>query len=331
MGNLLKKKAASLILGFMMVCSLLLAGSTPVKADSVLMHKIGSATANAPINYNFSMKKNMSLLFDMRLNERTSATITVKETGHDVPTATIVLASTDPSWQYVAASGIYANTAELKLASGDYILELRFENDVNYDMTVTEKTNDAKLKKNKITVTKGFTDSISVKNGKIKSCTSGNKSVATVSKKGVITGKKNGNATIKVKLTNGKTISCKVKIVSNQYSAPKITVDNSTYNVESVKAYQASFDKKGNLKVKFSIVNNSPGKIVNIKNFKIVAKNGKTYATYTAKNFKVSVDSFKDKTYSVTIAKSKLKMKQAKIDLRTSTIKITGKMVSDTM
>lgn len=315
----------------MLAVSILLTGSFSVEADTTLMHKVSTATANSPINYNFSLKRKSDLQFMIRLNERTSATINVKETGHDIPTATLVLASTNPNWKYNQSSGVYENTADLKLDAGDYILELRFENDINYDMTMVQKSATAKLSKSSLTITKGFTDTINVKNGKIKSCSSSNTSVATVTKKGIITAKNNGNTTIKVKLTNGKTLSCKVKVVPNQFTASKATVDNSEYNICALKVYNASFDKKGNLVVKFKLVNNSSGKIINIRKLKVVAKNKKTYASYSLDNFKVSVNSFSDKSYSVTIPKSKLKMDNKKIDLRTSKISITGNMVSDTL
>ena len=55
----------------------------------------------------------------------------------------------------------------------------------------------------------------------MKNCTSSNKSVATVTNKGKITAKKNGTTTIKVKLTSGKTLSCKVTVVGNSFKAAK--------------------------------------------------------------------------------------------------------------
>ncbi len=312
MKKILKQKTINKLFGLAMIVLVLAMGATTAKADTTIMHKVSTATANSPINYNFSLNRNSDLQFIIRLNERTSATINIKETGHDIPTATI--------------SGIYENKANLKLDSGDYILELRFENDINYDMTVNQKDATAKLSKSKLTITKGFSDTIVVKNGKIKTCTSNNKSVASVNKKGIVTAKKNGNATIKVKLTNGKTLSCKVKVVSNKFSAKKITVDNSEYNTWGMKAYDVSFDKNGNLIVKFMIVNNSYGKIDKIQNFKIAIKNQnkKSITSYSQKIYNVSVDSFKDKTCTVTIPKSALKINRNKIDLRTAKVTISG-------
>lgn len=329
--NRLKAKLIYSLCVIFVLSSVVMLSSSTAKADTPVMHKISTATANAPINYNFTLNRKSDLKFAIMLSDRSTTTINIKETGHDIPTATISMASTDPKWQYRSSNGTYEYNTDLNLNAGDYILELRFENDTNYDMTVTMKDAASKLKKNKLTITKGFTDSISVQNGKIKKCSSSNNAVAAVTNKGKITAKKNGSVTIKVTLTNKKVLSCKVKVVSNQYSAKKITIDNSAYNIEDMKVYQASFDKKGNLKIKFQLVNNSSGKVVNIKNLKIVAKSNKTYASYTIKNYKVSVNSFKDRSYTVTIPQSKLKMEQKKIDLRTSKISISGDMISDTM
>ena len=72
----------------------------------------------------------------------------------------------------------------------------------------------------------------------MKNCTSSNKSVATVTNKGKITAKKNGTTTIKVKLTSGKTLSCKVTVVGNSFKAAKAdmlsTVGNRTSKIYGV-------------------------------------------------------------------------------------------------
>lgn len=41
------------------------------------------------------------------------------------------------------------------------------------------------------------------------------------------------------------------------------------YNTSEMKAYAASFDKKGNLVLKFKLVNNSYGKVTNVSKFKV--------------------------------------------------------------
>lgn len=93
-----------------------------------------------------------------------------------------------------------------------------------------------------------------------------------------------------------------------------------------MKAYHASFDKKGNLVVKFKIVNNSYGQVKKIPNFKISIKtaNKKNVANYKKAVYKVTVLSYNDKSCTVKIPKSKLSMKHNQIVLRTCKISITG-------
>ena len=161
--------------------------------------------------------------------------------------------------------------------------------------------------------------------GKIKSCSSSNTKVATVSNNGKIIAKAIGTAKIKVKLTNGKTLTCKVNVKPNQYSGKNITVTDTLLNTYQMKAYKASFDKKGNLVVNFKIANNGSGRITTISNLKIAVttSNKSKIATYKKASFAVDLNSYKDKTYSITIPKSSLKMKQKNIDLRTAKIKIS--------
>ena len=188
----------------------------------------------------------------------------------------------------------------------------------------------AKLNKTATTITKGFSETLKVNSGSIASCSSSNKSVATVNNKGKITARKNGNAKIKVKLKNGTILSCKVRVVSNKYHAKKITVDNTVYNSYAMKAYDAKFDSKGNLVVKYTIVNNSYGKLEKIPKFKVTIRDSKKkiVGSYKKSVYRVNVPSYKAKNYTIIIPKSSLKNH---IDIRTSTISITGKMADSSI
>lgn len=59
---------------------------------------------------------------------------------------------------------------------------------------------------------------------------------------------------------------------TKQISGKKITVKDVVYNTSEMKAYAASFDSKGNLVLKFKLVNNSYGKITNVSKFKVTVK-----------------------------------------------------------
>ena len=321
------------ILVFVMIFSVLSVEPKPIYAADAyvnILHKVSTATANAPIDYNFSLSRKSDIYFIICTNERTGVTISVKEPDHDIPTASITLAETNPNWKYEPSNGIYRNTAKVKLNPGKYILELRFDIDVNFDMSMNQLSPVAKLNKTSTTITKGFTDTLKVDGGIIKTCSSSNKKVATVNNKGKITAKKNGKAKINVKLTNGKTLKCNVKVVSNRYKAKKITISSTIYNTYDMKAYDAQFDSKGNIVVKFKIVNNSYGQITDVPKFKINVKNSKNkvIATYSKNSYKVSVKGYGEKACTVTIPKSALKVKKNKVDLRTAKFSITGKFAN---
>lgn len=213
----------------------------------------------------------------------------------------------------------------MHLEKGDYILEIVFDQDTNFEMTMDQLSLEAKLNKSSVSITKGFTDTLKVTGGKMKSCSSSNTSIATVNNKGKITAKATGTAKIKVKLANGKSLTCKVTVKPNQYTAKNITVTDTLLNTYQMKAYKAAFDKKGNLVIKFKIANNGSGRITSISDLKIAitASNKSQIATYKKASFAVNLNSYKDKSYSITIPKSSLKKSQKNIDLRTAKIKIT--------
>lgn len=300
-----------------------------VPSDSTtLLNKVSIATANSPIRYNFSLSKKSDIVFTMKTNERIGSTISVKDPTHDTPLKTVYLSTVSENMQYIKELGIYKNSAKINLDAGNYVLELQFENDTNFDFTMEQVSSGAKLNASKLTITKGFTSQIKVVNGgTMKNCTSSNKSVATVTNKGKITAKKNGTTTIKVKLTSGKTLSCKVTVVGNSFKAAKADIQDIPYNTAEMRAYSAAFDKKGNIVVKFMAVNNNYGTISGISDFKVTMKNSKktTTAVYKKASFAASVPSYKAAAYTVTIPKSCLKTSKDKIDLRTSKFVISGK------
>lgn len=296
--------------------------------STTLLNKVSAATANSPIRYNFSLSKKSDIVFTMKTNERIGSTISIKDPTHDTPIQTVYLSTVSENMQYIKELGIYKNSAKINLDAGNYVLELQFENDTNFDFTMEQVSSGAKLNASKLTITKGFTSQIKVVNGgTMKNCTSSNKSVATVTNKGKITAKKNGTATIKVKLTSGKTLSCKVTVVGNSFKSAKADIQDIPYNTAEMRAYSAAFDKKGNIVVKFMAVNNNYGTISGISNFKVTMKNSKktTTAIFKKASFAASVPSYKSAAYTVTIPKSCLKTSKNKIDLRTSKFVISGK------
>ena len=196
------KKFLAIMLTFAMLCTILISGTTEIKAADKfvnIMHKVSTATAYSPINYNFTLSETAEIYFLIRTNERTGVTISIKEPDHDIPSSSIVLAATNPNWTYISSNGTYENAAKTKLKKGNYILKLTFENDINYDMSVNRLLSGGTLNKTKTTITKGFSDTLKVSGASIQSCSSSNKKIVTVNNKGKITAKKNGTATVKGK------------------------------------------------------------------------------------------------------------------------------------
>lgn len=295
-----------------------------------IMHKINVARANFPVRYNFSLEKEADIYLELAINERTTVGLAVKNQRDEIAVLSDTLPTTDPNWQYNKHNGIYKNRHTMHLPAGDYILEMNFEMEVNYELNLSRISEKAKLNYAKFDLTKGFSKQLKVDSGKIQSCSSSKKSVATVTNSGKITAKKNGKTTIKVRLTNGTTLSCKVTVKSNKYKAKKIAIKDVVYNTSEMKAYNAAFDSKGNLVLKFKLVNNSYGKITNVSKFKVTVTDSskKKVVSYSKKNYTTNVASYSDKECTVTIPKSALKKNYKKIDLRTAKITITGKFAA---
>lgn len=298
-----------------------------------IMHKVSIARENYPIRYNFSLEKEADIYFELAINERTTVALTVKNQQDEIAIRTDTLPSVDPRWEYNKKNGTYNNKHTMHLPAGDYILEMNFETEVNYELNLSRVSEKAKLNYSKLNLTKGFSKQLKVSNAKIKSCSSNQSSIASVTKSGKVTAKKQGKAKIKVKLSNGKTLTCTVSVKPNKYTAKKIAVKDVAYNTSEMKAYNAAFDEKGNLVLKFKLVNNSYGKITNVSKFKVVVKDSakKTVVSYAKRNYSTSVESYSDKECTIKIPKSALKRKYKNIDLRTAKISITGNFAASSL
>lgn len=291
-----------------------------------ILHKVNTSRPNFPTRYNISLNKESDIFFEIRTNERSTVGWSIKNQQDEISVLSDTLPSTDPNWVYNKSNGTYKNTHKIHLTAGTFILELNFEGEVNYDLTISLIPDKAKLNYSKLTITKGFSKQLKADGGKIKSCNSSNQSIASVNNKGKIFAKKNGTTTISVQLTNGQKLLCRVKVVTNEFNKKQITLTNTLYNTYAMKAYNAHFDSKGNIVVKFKIVNNNYGKIDNIDNFNINIKNAKktTMVSYTKSNYKVTVKGYGEKACTMTIPKSAFKVNKKQIDLRTAKFTISG-------
>lgn len=152
----------------------------------------------------------------------------------------------------------------------------------------------SKLSKTSLSLKAGASKTLTVSNGKAKSWSSSKKSVALV-KNGKITALKKGFATITVKLTNGKKLTCKVNVTTS----PALKINGSKFKAS--KTYTVKKNKS--LKVKIT------GKAKEVKNvYKSTDKKvAKVTSSTSAKSIKIK--GYKQGKASVTIKVNGVKFK----------------------
>lgn len=192
---------------------------------------------------------------------------------------------------YVSAAGLTCDTSDL------FTFEVELE-EVTTANTTTKNESKAKLNKSSLTMFAGATYTLRVTGIKNTAAwTSTNTTVCTVNKNGKVTAKKAGTAKIIAKV-GGKTLYCKVKVVSSSISSTadktinkgeKTTVSLKSNNVKAVTAYSSDSNI---VKVTNSSVSNGTIK-VGIK----AISDGTAYITVADKNnssasakFKVTVN-----------------------------------------
>lgn len=208
----------------------------------------------------------------------------------------------------------YVDVADL--SNGDYKFKITFKKDVAYALGIYQQPVKASLSATSVTITKGFSKTIKVDNGKVTKWSTSNNKVATVSK-GKIVGKKAGKCNVTATLSTGKKLTCKVYIKDNVFSAKKLSVSSVGVG-RYAQVYNAKYDSKGNLILKVRIVNNTSQRYTQLRNVKIVMKTSskKTIGTYKLSKKNVTISGYSSKDFSFKISKSNVKVKNA--DLRNS-------------
>lgn len=215
--------------------------------------------------------------------------------------------------------------AEFALAAGNYSVVLTSTVGNYIYLFVGRDT--AAISQQKAEVTVGFNTKLDVTGGTVKAWKSSNKGIATVDKKGKVTGKKAGRCKITAVLTTGEKLTCTVTVKKNVYSTRKLTTSDVYYGNSAANVYNMSYDKKGNLVVRVRFVNNIGYKVVKLNKMKIVVKNsaGKVIGVYSGSQ-KLSVAHGGAKDFKVTIKKSKLKIKKVQ-DLVNAEATIDGESI----
>ncbi len=299
-------------------------------------------TAGTPATHTFTVSSNGTISIIVYAPSKMAMTLKLTDaSGKEIYNKTIL--STDPYW-YTAnledTTVYYNGITWTRPSSGNYTLSLTFDQDTYFFAEALQgpavqqttppssptqppvKTPTPSLNAQSVTLTAGFSQTISTYNATGVTWSSSNGAVATVSN-GKITGKKPGKATISAKTASGYTMTCSVTVKKNEYSVKKLGVKKVTYGKSGIDIYKVSYDKKGNLILKTRVLNNSNYKLKELRNVKIKIKdnNGKTFATYSAKKIKkVNLKAGKAKAYTFKIKKSKVKNKKANLPLISTSV-----------
>ena len=210
-----------------------------------------------------------------------------------------------------------------------YTFSISFDQATNYEIYIDQ--GGASISKGEIRVTKGYTSKLTVSDAKgtIKWYSS-KKSVATVSSKGVVTGKKKGTCVIYAEGTDTDgmpfALACDVYVRNNELTGAKMTVSDVVYGSAKTNVYSVKFDSKGNLVIKTQIVNNSGHTYTSLKNIKITIKDskGKVVGKYKKSSMKKTLSSGSMKNLTFKIKKKNLKKKKADIAGGTASFSATG-------
>lgn len=151
---------------------------------------------------------------------------------------------------------------------------------------------------------------------------SSNKKIATVSKKGVVTAKKAGTATITA-TCNGKKATCKVKVKKNECKLESYSTKASSYayNQTLLGFKKIKRDSKGNYVLSGHLINTFGSSTSYAKNLVIkVYRNDKLIAKQTFKRWNVRVGARSSKAITLTIKKKNIRKK--KTDLTTGNVRV---------
>lgn len=324
MKNLLKKMACFLL------ALLLSAGTAAAASANAAVKSIVEpdswevASAGVPVVRDFTLPSDSSDVYLLvRTNAPAAFTMMIFD-GDDMEIDSIRIEESDPAWASDSAE-IYANGYHNNLKAGEYHAAITFDIPTAFQFAVAADIREAVLSSSTLTITAGFTRTLSVKDqkGSVK-WKSSKPSIASVDSKGKVTAKKAGKCTITASV-DGKNLKCTVTVKNNKYSAIRLTNSDIPNGKASWEAYSASYDEQGNLTIKFRIVNNCGHYSEYLKNLSVKVKTakGSTAVSYkeSKKDLYVADQSYKD--FKITIPKSSLKIKK-EIDLRSASIITDG-------
>ena len=322
-----KSKAVALFLAVAVAISgLLTVPNTAKAADESQMTEFlettaGDAVANTPVNHGFSIASTAPAAIQVVVPEPVVMNLQIVRTSNSYTIYNkSVAANTDPylGWTYDSTEQVYYYTISWPTPEiADYSLSMTFGTDTKYVVYGLQEKPSAVISHNSIVLTKGFSQKLSVSNATVSKWSSSNTRVAAVDKNGKVTGKSAGTATISASTSTGEVVKCTVSVKANTYTRSKLSLSQTSYGNAYISVTNVSYNKKGDLVIKASFLNNRGYKITKLLNLKISVKNksGKVIGTYSAKSKKVSIIHGGQKTLTFTVKKAKLKQKPTQ-DLR---------------
>lgn len=271
------EKSAGIALAFVLGVILIFTIIFPINVSAKTLVHEQSITANAfdAYKYKFKINTTSDLEINLYVPSPVGVTYTVKNSSGKVVGNPMVLTNYDDSWILDGRGWYTYKYVVNQLKKGSYSVEYVFDQETKFDAKIVQLSNNVSLSSNKLSITKGFVKTLKVNNGVATSWTSSNSSVASVNRKGKITGKKIGTTTVTAHLSDGKSLKCKVTIKANEYSGKKITIEDSGINEYTIRAYHAAYQANGNMVIKFRIANGTNKKITAIPKFHVSVINQK--------------------------------------------------------
>ena len=328
MNSIFKKTGAVLVAAALTISGIAYNPVTTKAEEVPLLYEEGTATANTEVTYNFHVRDWGKVYIDFFVPQMVGGMLSFYQNDTFVNTATLTEDAT--SWQYAETLNAYIYSLQMaEPLPADWKVVLNFNTDTQYAISVSQEKASAVLSQNSITLTKGFTEKLSVSGatGEVVWASSDN-SVATVNSAGKVTAKKAGGAKITASTADGQVIgTCTVTVYKNEYNETRRYASSVEYGNSQVQVYKMSYDGKGNLVLKASVLNNRGYRATKIKKLTIKVNDaaGKAVGTFKVKNKKMSLNSGSSKDFKFVIKKSALKNKKA--DLRTASYKPSGTII----
>lgn len=328
-----KSKAVALFLAAAVSLSGLYAAPTTAKAETTtdattgtttdssskyinLVQQEDTALANVAKTYTFSVTNSTDIYLDIFVPTAVGLTL-------NVPTANTQRVISSVDWSYDEIYGLYYYPLIWSNpSSGDHTISLTFDADTPFLLFVDQVKPVVAISNETIVLTKGFSQTLSVVNGTAASWSTDNAKVAVVDSTGKVTAKNTGSATVTATTEDGQTVSCDVNVKANVYTKSKMTFGDTRYGNAYISISKVSYNKKGDLVIKATYLNNCGHKITHLQKVNITVKNksGKVIGKYTLKSKKATILQGGQKTFTYTIKKAKLKQKKTQ-DLRNASVK----------